>query len=75
VINPKGKKRTEDTKMKFTGKLTGEYGGQKLYEVEVDQENGIVYAYTVSEQDLAWLNKNGKSKWDVQYVASSMREV
>jgi hypothetical protein len=61
--------------MKFEGKKVGEYAGANLYEVEVEQEPGIVYAYTVSESDLKWLNDNDKSKWDVKYVAVSFREI
>ena len=61
--------------MKYTGTLTGSYGAQNLCEVEVDQGDGTVYAYTVSESDLAWLNANSKSKWDIKYVACSMREI
>ena len=61
--------------MKFTGKLIGKFGAQNLYEVEVDQENGTVYAYTVSESDLAWLNANNINKWEVKNVATSIREV
>ena len=60
---------------KITGKLIGEFGGENLYEIMVDQEDGTVLAYTVSESDLVWLNANNKSKWEVKYVASSMREV
>ena len=61
--------------MKFTGEIIGEFGGENLYEIMVDQEDGTVLAYTVSESDLAWLNANNKSKWEVKYVSSSVREV
>jgi hypothetical protein len=61
--------------MKFTGKIVGRFGGQNLCEVEVDQENGTTLAYTVSESDLAWLNTSNKSKWEVKYVSSTVREL
>ena len=59
--------------MKFTGKLIGEFGGVNMYEIEVDQENGTIFVYEISESDLEWLNKNNKSKWDVKYVSSLVR--
>ena len=60
--------------MKFTGKLIGEFGGVNMYEIEVDQENGTIFVYEISERDLEWLNKNNKSKWEVKTVASLVRE-
>ena len=59
---------------KFEGKLVGRYGGQNLYEIEVDQGDGITFVYEITESDLVWLNDNNKSKWEVKYVASLVRE-
>jgi hypothetical protein len=61
--------------MKFEGKQAGAYGGQNLYEVEVDQGDGTILAYTVTKSDLDWLNTYAKSKWDVKYIASAVREI
>jgi hypothetical protein len=60
--------------MKFEGKLVGRYGGQNMCEIEVDQGNGTTLVYEITESDLAWLNDNNKSKWEVKYVASLVRE-
>jgi len=57
------------------GALIGRFGGHNVFEVTVDQENGILLAYQVSEIDLIWLNANKKSKWEVKYVAISVREI
>ena len=56
--------------MKFTGKLIGEFGGVNMYEIEIDQENGTIFVYEISENDLAWLNENNKSKWEVKYATA-----
>jgi len=61
--------------MKFEGTFKERLGCQDFYEVEVDQGGDTVLIYTVSESDLAWLNAKNKSKWDVKFVATSVREL
>ena len=46
-----------------------------IFEIEVPQGDGATISYTVSERGLEWLKANNKSKWDVKYIASSLREV
>lgn len=61
--------------MKFTGKFIETVNHENFYEVEVDQEDGTVLAYTISESDLRWINKTNKSKWEIKYFASKVREI
>jgi hypothetical protein len=61
--------------MKFEGKFIGVINTEAYYEIEVDQEDGTILAYTVSASDIRWLNRMNKSKWEVKYFASSVREI
>ena len=55
--------------------LIGQENGMNIYEVEVPQDDDTTFAYTISEDDLNRLVTGNKSKWDVKYLASSVREV
>lgn len=53
----------------ITGITTGRvYGTEKIYRVEVDQEDGNIFIYEVTESDLDWLNRTNKSKWEVKNI-------
>ena len=53
----------------------GENHGGGIYEVYVPQDDDdLTYVYTTSEASLNWLIDNNKSKWEVRYVSSSIRE-
>ena len=69
--------KTEEGNQMEDLKITkiGEDHGGDIFEVEVQQGDGTTYAYTVSERSLNWLKDNNKSKWEVKYVSSSIREV
>lgn len=54
-------------------KIGADHSGD-IFEIEVPQGDGITLVYKISENDLNWLKANNKSKWDVKYVASLVRE-
>ena len=58
--------------LKITKIGTDHSGG--IFEIEVPQDDETTLIYTISESDLNWLKANNKSKWEIKFLATDVRE-